>query len=354
MRFVVITGPSGAGKTLALHSLEDAGYYTVDNLPPQLLPALAEFCESAGYERGAAVIDTRSGSAFGKLPGVLEEMKRAGSAVETLFLDAGDDVLVHRYKETRRPHPMISAPTELSQETGIVEAVDSERELLQAMRALADNVLDTSEMSSAQLRDAIHSAFAQDSRPGLRVTITSFGFKYGLPIDADLVFDVRFLRNPHYVPELRRLDGRSEEVARYVHADPLAAPFLDRICGLVNFALPEYEREGKAYLTIAIGCTGGKHRSVTLAVDLARRLEASGHLVSVRHRDAGRSLADTAELEEQEREPARPAAIVRPAQSRTAAVPYGQEGADSSPLPVSGANESGRGAGGLVQERRPC
>ncbi len=302
MRFVVLTGPSGAGKTLALHSLEDAGYYTVDNLPPQLLPALVGFCVAAGYERGAAVIDTRSGKAFGELPGVLEEMKKGGRPVETLFLDAGDDVLVHRYKETRRPHPMIAAPAGQSQDTGIVEAVDSERELLQAARALADSVLDTSEMSSAQLRDTIHAAYAQDSRPGLRVTLTSFGFKYGLPIDADLVFDVRFLRNPHYVPELRRMDGRSEEVARYVHADPLTAPFLDRICSLVDFALPEYEREGKAYLTIAIGCTGGKHRSVTLAEDLAKRLEASGHLVGIRHRDAGRSrLADIADLEEEKR-----------------------------------------------------
>ena len=300
MRFVVLTGPSGAGKTLALHSLEDAGYYTVDNLPPQLLPALFGFCEARGFERGAAVIDTRSGIAFGELSGVLEEMKKAGKPVEVLFLDAGDDVLVHRYKETRRPHPMIAAPTEQYEATGIVEAVDSERELLQAARALADSVLDTSEMSSSQLRDAMHSAYAQDSRPGLRVTITSFGFKYGLPIDADLVFDVRFLRNPHYVPELRRLDGRSEEVAQYVHEDPLTAPFLDRICSLIDFALPQYEREGKAYLTIAIGCTGGKHRSVTLAVDLAQRLKESGHRVAIRHRDAGRSrLADIADIEEE-------------------------------------------------------
>ena len=302
MRFVVLTGPSGAGKTLALHSLEDAGYYTVDNLPPQLLPALASFCTEAGFERGAAVIDTRSGHSFEALGDVLDAMKKAGRPVETLFLDAGDDVLIHRYKETRRPHPMIAAATERSQDTGIVEAVNAERELLQTARALADSVLDTSEMSAAQLRDAIHAAYAQGSRPGLRVTITSFGFKYGLPIDADLVFDVRFLRNPHYVPELRRMDGRSEEVARYVHEDPLAAPFLDRILSLIDFALPEYEREGKAYLTIAIGCTGGKHRSVTLAVDLARRLEASGHAVAIRHRDASRSReADIADIDEEQR-----------------------------------------------------
>jgi RNase adapter protein RapZ len=301
MRFVVLTGLSGAGKTLALHSLEDAGYYTVDNLPPRLLPALVAFCEAEGYGRGAAVVDTRSGHAFGELPSVLEAMKSAGQQVETLFLDAGDDILIHRYKETRRPHPVIAAATAGSQESGIVEAVDAERELLQAARALADSVLDTSEMSSTQLRDNIHAAYAQDSRPGLRVTITSFGFKYGLPIDADLVFDVRFLRNPHYVPELKRMDGRSEEVARYVHDDPLTAPFLERMCGLIDFALPEYEREGKAYLTIAIGCTGGKHRSVTLAIDVARQLERSGHTVAVRHRDIERGreadIADIADLE---------------------------------------------------------
>ena len=303
MRFVVLTGPSGAGKTLALHSLEDAGYYTVDNLPPRLLPALVGFCEESAFERGAAVIDTRSGKAFDELEEVVSAMKSSGHPVEMLFLDAGDDVLIHRYKETRRPHPMIAAPTEQSEATGIVEAVDSERELLHAARALADSVLDTSEMSSLQLRDAMHGNYAQGSRPGLRVTITSFGFKYGLPIDADLVFDVRFLRNPHYVPELRPMDGRSEEVARYVHADPLAAPFLDRILSLIDFALPEYEREGKAYLTIAIGCTGGKHRSVTLAVDLARRLEESGHVVAVRHRDAGRSReAAIADIEEERRQ----------------------------------------------------
>jgi UPF0042 nucleotide-binding protein len=302
MRFVVLTGPSGAGKTLALHSLEDAGYYTVDNLPPRLLPALVTFCESEGFNRGAAVIDSRSGSSFGDLPAVMEQMKKAGRHVEMLFLDAGDDVLIHRYKETRRPHPLIATATEQPLESGIVEAVDAEREVLHAARALADSVLDTSEMSSVQLRENMHAVYAQDTRPGLRVTITSFGFKYGLPIDADLVFDVRFLRNPHYVAELKRLDGRSEEAARYVHDDPLTAPFLDRMYSLVDFALPEYEREGKAYLTIAIGCTGGKHRSVTLAIDLARRLEAAGHFAAIRHRDLGRSReADLLDMDEDER-----------------------------------------------------
>lgn len=298
MRFVVITGPSGAGKTLALHSLEDAGYYTVDNLPPRLLPALVAFCKTEGYGRGAAVIDTRSGPAFDELAPVLDALKRTGEQVETLFLDAGDDILIHRYKETRRPHPQVSMNGESAAQGGIVEAVEAERALLETARSLADSILDTSDMSAVQLRDAIHTAYAQETRPGLRVTITSFGFKFGLPIDADLVFDVRFLRNPHYVPELKRLDGRDTQVAEYVHGDPLTGPFLDKMCDLIDFALPEYQREGKAYLTIAIGCTGGKHRSVTLAVDLAERLERAGHSVVVRHRDVGRSREiDALELE---------------------------------------------------------
>ena len=300
MRFVVITGPSGAGKTLALHSLEDAGYYTVDNLPPPLLPALVAFCVAEGYDRGAAVIDTRSGRSFSELGDVLDDIKATGQAIETVFLDAGNEVLIHRFKETRRPHPMISEAVGRSESSGIIEAVEAERERLEGARALADSVLDTSAMASMELRDAIHSSFAQDTRPDLRVTITSFGFKYGLPIDADLVFDVRFLRNPHYVPALKHKDGRNIEVSSYVHEDPLTAPFLEKMCDLIDFALPEYKREGKAYLTVAIGCTGGKHRSVTLAIDLASRLGGAGYSVVVRHRDVDRTRdADVVAFEQE-------------------------------------------------------
>ena len=292
MRFVVITGPSGAGKTLALHSFEDAGYYTVDNLPTSLLPSLVRFCENSGYERGAVVIDTRSGDTFRDLPDVVTQLRKEGSSIEVLYLDAGDDTLVHRYKETRRPHPQILAGK--THERGIVEATEIEREALQSIRALSDSVLDTTPFSAMQLRDAIYSAYARDSRPGLLITITSFGFKYGLPIDADLVFDVRFLANPHYVPELKRHDGREVEVADFVHADVNTEPFFQKMTDLIEFAIPQYEREGKAYLNISIGCTGGKHRSVVLSADLLRKLEEDGHSVVIRHRDIGRNRAQEA------------------------------------------------------------
>lgn len=181
MQFVVITGPSGAGKTLALHSLEDAGYYTVDNLPPPLLPAFIAFCIEEGYDRGSAVIDTRSGRSFSELADVVEEIKATGQSIETLYLDAGNEVLIYRFKETRRPHPLIAEAVGRSELSGIVEAVEAERERLTVARGLADTVMDTSAMSSMQLRDAIYTTYAQDTRPDLRVTITSFGFKFRPP-----------------------------------------------------------------------------------------------------------------------------------------------------------------------------
>ncbi|HLV79308.1 MAG TPA: RNase adapter RapZ, partial [Chthonomonadaceae bacterium] len=233
MRIVVITGPAGAGKTLALHSFEDAGYYPVDNLPPRLLPALGAFCHEEGRKGAAVVVDTRSGAAFDELPAILAEQSKAGLRIETLFLDASDDALVHRFKETRRPHPLLSEPTDGIGEGGIVEAIHAERALLLNMRNLADMVVDTSALTPMQLREAIHAAYADESRPGLLVTVTSFGFKHGLPIDADLVFDARFLINPHYVPALKGLDGRDARVAAYVHADALTAPFQQRMTDLV-------------------------------------------------------------------------------------------------------------------------
>jgi len=281
MRFVVITGPSGAGKTLALHSFEDGGYYTADNLPPCLLSNLADFCRKTGRERCAVVVDARSGAAFEELGDVLAQMKEEGVCVELLYLDAGDGALVQRFKETRRPHPLVSEATAGS----IVEAIQLERVLLESARPLAGRILDTSTMSAWELRDFMHATYSQDTRPGLLVTVTSFGFKHGLPVDADLVFDVRFLANPHYVAELKYLSGKEEAVANYVHADPLTAPFQTRMHDLVDFALPQYQREGKAYLNIAIGCTGGQHRSVVLAEDLAARLQKSGYRITIRHRD---------------------------------------------------------------------
>ena len=285
MRFVVLTGPSGAGKTLALHSFEDAGYYTVDNLPPRLLPALIAFCREEGYARGAVVIDTRAGAAFAELPDVLQQLDKACVDVETLFVDASDAALVQRFKETRRPHPLLRAPEDGVMRDSIVDAIHAERGLLESTRTLADSVLDTSQLSATQFRDAIHATYAPDTRPGMLITVISFGFKHGLPIDADLVFDVRFLRNPHYVPDLKPLNGRDAPVAEYVHADPLTHPFHEKMIDLIRFALPQYEREGKAYLNIAIGCTGGRHRSVVLTEDLAAQLRDEGLNVAIRHRD---------------------------------------------------------------------
>lgn len=285
MQFIAITGPSGAGKTQALHSLEDAGYYTVDNLPPCLLPALIAYCRAEQRTRVAAVIDVRVGTGLSDLPACLEELRLQCCSVEVLFLDAGDDTLVHRFKESRRPHPLYVDPVGSVAEGGIVEAIRGERALLRVAREVADRVMDTSALTATQLRDLLHTTYAADSRPGLLVTVLSFGFKHGLPIDADLVFDVRFLVNPHYVGALQPRDGRDAAVADYVHADPLAQPFTVRMFDLIEFALPEYAREGKAYLNIAIGCTGGRHRSVVLGEDLAERLRADGYRVVLRHRD---------------------------------------------------------------------
>ncbi len=305
MRFVVITGPSGAGKTLALHSFEDAGFDALDNLPPRLLPAWIAHCRQNGQERGAVVIDPRSGPAFADLPAVLQELRRADTPVETLFLDASDDTLIQRYKETRRPHPHIGLPVEGVNDRSVLDAIQAEREQLNPMRALADRILDTSALSALQFRNALHTDYAPDTQPEMQALITSFGFKHGLPLDADLVFDVRFLANPHYVPELKRRNGLDGPVRAYVHADPMTQPFQAKMHDLITFAMPQYQREGKAYLNIAIGCTGGKHRSVVLSEDLAALLRAQGYRVGIRHRDvaldqapvAPESFADAAERE---------------------------------------------------------
>jgi UPF0042 nucleotide-binding protein len=285
MRLIVITGPSGAGKTLALHSFEDAGHYTVDNLPPRLLPALVEFCREEGHMRAVVVIDIRSGSAFDELPDVVARLRSQQCAIEVLFLDASDEALIHRFKETRRPHPLYTEPMAGLAESGILEAIHAERILLHSARAQADQIIDTSALTAAQLRHLLHTTYTPGSRPGLLVTVISFGFKHGLPVDADLVFDVRFLDNPHYVPELKGLTGCDAAVAAYVHRDPLTQPFAARMIDLIEFALPQYQREGKAYLNIAIGCTGGRHRSVVLSEDLAARLRDDGYRVALRHRD---------------------------------------------------------------------
>jgi len=255
----------------------------VDNLPPALLPALAESCAAQKRGRVVAVVDSRCGPAVADLPGVLDEMEAAGLRTELLFLDASDEVLVRRFKESRRPHPAFEAGHGI-----LLDAVRAERELLAETRARADKLVDTSNLAPSELRAELSDVMGEPPSQGMVITVESFGFNHGLPIDADLVFDVRFLINPHYVGDLKPLTGQSAEVARYIHSDPTTEPFLKRLVDLVAFSLPQYRREGKAYLTIAIGCTGGRHRSVTVAEELAAHLRQEGYRVAVYHRDIRR------------------------------------------------------------------
>jgi UPF0042 nucleotide-binding protein len=282
-RFIVLTGTSGAGKMTAFHYFQDMGYYAVDNLPPRLLVPLYESCGAAGNERVLAVVDARSGDALSELPAALDELANRGAPTELLFLDASDEALIRRFKETRRPHPVYT-----NVRGSILDAILAEREMLSEMLGRADKVIDTTNMTPGELASALAEVTNERTRPSLLITIESFGFKHGVPIDADLVFDVRFLANPHYVPTLQPLTGHAPEVARYIHQDPLTEPFLEKLFGFIGFLLPQYRREGKAYLTIAIGCTGGRHRSVTVAEDLAAYLHGDGYRVSVHHRDAQR------------------------------------------------------------------
>ena len=283
MRLIVLTGTSGAGKTTALHFFEDAGYYAADNLPPHLLEALVRTCASMNRQRVAAVVDSRSGPCLADLPAALDALAASGTQVQLLFVDASDEILVRRFKECRRPHPTFQAGRGT-----ILEAVRAEREMLAEALERCDKLIDTSHLTPAGLRAELSATVREPLGRGLIVTIESFGFKHGTPIDADLVFDVRFLVNPHYDPRLKDLTGSSQEVAEFIHADALTTQYLQRLGDFLLFTLPEYEREGKAYLTIAIGCTGGRHRSVTIAEDIARRLEQAGYYVAVLHRDVDR------------------------------------------------------------------
>lgn len=284
MHLVIISGLSGAGKTTALHSFEDAGYFTVDNLPPQLLAQFVGFCEKSGWPRGAVVVDARVRQDIALLLPAVQSLRELGNEVEIVYLDAQENTLVSRFKESRRPHPLYTAePWAPGQ--GIQEAVQKERELLQEIRAAADRLIDTTSLSPMALRHQLQEDYGKEQQTGMHITVLSFGYKYGVPIDADLVFDVRFLCNPHYVPELQEHDGRDTIVREFVFSDPRTAPFLERMESLVDYAIPHYEAEGKAYLTIAIGCTGGKHRSVVLAECLAAHLRCLRERVAVRHRD---------------------------------------------------------------------
>lgn len=260
---VVITGMSGAGKTTAIRALEDSGFSCVDNLPAPLLLKVTEF--GGSHQRLAFVIDVREGEFLKDTPKVLDEARRAGHDVQVLFLDASDESLTRRYSETRRRHPLSGRGT-------VADGLSTERSMLKELREAAEHVLDTSTMTVHELRRQVIARFGHAAGTELALTVMSFGFKYGVPSNADLVFDVRFLPNPYFVPELKAFTGKDARVSAYVIDRPDTWVFLDHVADLLKFLLPRYQKEGKAYLTVAIGCTGGKHRSVAIAQVLADRL----------------------------------------------------------------------------------
>jgi UPF0042 nucleotide-binding protein len=284
--FVVVTGMSGAGRSTAAAALEDVGWFVIDNLPAALIMKMVEMVDrpGSGIERVALVIG-RGGSNTGAeyfedLPAVLDDLRATRRRVRVVFLDAPDDVLVRRYEGTRRRHPLAAR--------GVEESIADERRLLGPVRERADLIVDTGELNTNQLRLRILEAFGDDDVPYMQTSVTSFGYKYGIPLDVDVVFDCRFLPNPFWVEELRPFSGLDEPVREYVMGQPESMNFLDKVDELLMSTLPAFVREGKSYLTIAMGCTGGRHRSVTLAEELATRLREHGQSVSVFHRDVER------------------------------------------------------------------
>jgi UPF0042 nucleotide-binding protein len=284
LELVVVTGLSGAGRSTAAHHLEDLGWFVVDNLPPSLLGTMVDLAlgSEGAVEKIAVVTDTRSRPFAGDLDTALEQLAQRGTRARVLFLEASDEALVRRFDSVRRPHP-------LQGDGGLVDGIARERVLMRSAREKADLVLDTSLLNVYQLRERVGTAFdARASAAPLQLTLMSFGYKYGLPVDADLVVDCRFLPNPHWVPELRSQTGQDDAVRDYVLTRDGAAEFLDRYEGLVQLLTQGYLREGKRYALLAVGCTGGKHRSVAMAEELARRLDEDGLEVVVAHRDLGR------------------------------------------------------------------
>lgn len=282
MEFLIITGLSGAGKSRAADVLEDLDYYCVDNMPVALIPRFAELCLDAHgrYDKVALVTDVRERDGFGELLSTLDELKNMDCTVRILYMDADLRTLVRRYKESRRPHPLAGKGVTLEQ------AVTREEELLAPIKARADFVINSSQLTLGQLQSRMFSLFAGvGQKRELQVTAMSFGYKHGIPIDADLVFDVRFLPNPFYVEDLRRLSGLDRPVSDYVFSFPQTRQFMDKLCELLEFLIPHYVEEGKVNLTVAVGCTGGRHRSVAIAAALKEALEKKGvNCVNV-HRD---------------------------------------------------------------------
>ncbi|MCQ2559886.1 MAG: RNase adapter RapZ [Clostridia bacterium] len=278
---VIVTGLSGAGKSKVADFLEDLGYYCVDNLPPALIPKFAELCMTAntGKSNAALVVDIRGREFFDSFNGIFHELQEKKIQYQILFLEASNEVLVRRYKESRRIHP-------LGSDGEVLQAIQQERKLMSFLRAKANKIIDTSNMTLAVLRSEINSLYNTDSQSNdFRIMILSFGFKYGIPLDGDLVFDVRFMRNPYYVPSLKELTGENELIRNYVMDSSVSEQFLNKLFDFMEFLLPLYKKEGKPFLQICIGCTGGKHRSVTMAIYLAEYLQSQNYQVQLRHRD---------------------------------------------------------------------
>ena len=284
--FVVVTGLSGSGKSQAVKVFEDLDYYTLDNLPPALMKTTLDVCRRGGHPRVAFVIDARSGALFAEASAALDALAADGDRPHILFFDASDDVLLQRYSETRHRHPLEGSG-------GVQPSIDEERRVLVALRARADKVIDTTHLTVKDLRDTLHSLYG-GSVTGMLVHVTSFGYKYGVPPAADLVFDVRFMENPFYIPALRPKTGRDAEVIDFVLGHPATAEFLKHLMPFLRFALPRYEDEKKARLGMAFGCTGGRHRSVVIANEVAKRLKDfwPGE-ITIEHRDVERPEVTT-------------------------------------------------------------
>lgn len=289
MEFIIVTGLSGAGKSSAVKVLEDLGFFCIDNLPPALLPKFTELCSQTGnkIEKVGLVIDIRGGKLFDDLFDWLSKIKEEGFSYKILFLEASDAVLVKRFKETRRNHP-------LAPEGRVINGIKEERKILEKVREKADYIIDTSNLSPRNLKEEIKSIFIENKKyEGVIITIISFGFKYGIPTDSDLVFDVRFIPNPYYINSMKKLTGKDREVREYVMQWDETQKFLDKAYDMLEFLIPNYIKEGKSQLVISIGCTGGRHRSVTLAEELYKRLSENGHHVIVEHRDIYRENDDS-------------------------------------------------------------
>lgn len=286
MEFVIVTGLSGAGKSQAIKIMEDMDFYCMDNLPPTLLIKFAELCyhTKGKIDKVALVVDIRGGKFFNDLFESLEDLKKNGYKYKILFLDAADEVLIKRYKEKRRPHP-------LSPRGRIIDGIYKEREKLQEVREKADNIIDTSNLTLGMLKEEVRKIFIEgEETENLTISILSFGFKHGIPLDSDLVFDVRFLPNPHYIDDLREFTGNDQKVRDYVMKWDQSKEFAKKLYDLIDFLIPYYIKEGKTQLVIAMGCTGGKHRSVTIANTLYDYLKEKGHKVITNHRDSYKTL----------------------------------------------------------------